>query len=84
MGVGPAAVPLQDAVSQGSYGARPKTTGLARQTESAWVDAGPTELQPGAGYPPRIPVLLRLGMGILPTSSNPIGPVESTFILCRG
>ena len=28
---------------------RPKTTGSAKQTESAWAEAGPTELQPGSG-----------------------------------
>ena len=50
-GVGPATVPRQDPVSCSDYGARLKTTGLARQTESAWAGAGPTELQPSSGVP---------------------------------
>jgi len=36
-GVDSAAVVRPDVVSNGGYGARPKTTGLARQTESAWM-----------------------------------------------
>ena len=42
-----------DVLSHGGYGARPKTTGLARQTESVWAEAGPTKLQPGSGVPSR-------------------------------
>jgi len=50
-GVGPATVARSDVVSYGGYGARPKTTGSARQMEPAWTEAGPTVLPPGSGIP---------------------------------
>jgi len=40
-----------DVVCHGGYGARPKTTGLARQMESAWTETGPTGLPPGSVIP---------------------------------
>jgi len=52
-GVGPAAVAQPDVVSQRGYGARPKTTGSARQMESARIETGLTGLPPGSGTPSR-------------------------------
>jgi len=49
--VGPATVARPDVVSHGGYGARPKTTGSARQMESAWTETRPTVLPPGSGIP---------------------------------
>ena len=48
-GVHSAAVVWPDVVSNGGYGARPKTTGSARQTESAWMEAGLMMLPSAAG-----------------------------------
>ena len=41
----------QDPVSHGGYGTRPKTTGSAKQTKSAWAGVGPAELRPGSAVP---------------------------------
>jgi len=56
-------MPWPDVLSQGGYGARPKTTGSARQTESVWEEAEPTKLQPGSGVPSRDSSAAKVGYG---------------------
>jgi len=60
-GVGPTALVRPDVVSHGGYGARPKTTGSARQMESAWTETGPRGCHLGLGYLCGIPVPQREG-----------------------
>ena len=62
-GDGPAAVPRQEPVPQGGYGARPKTAGSAGQTESAWADARPLESYPGPGMPSQDSRAAEVGYG---------------------
>jgi len=50
-GVDSATVMRPDVVFNGGYGSRPKTTGAARQMESAWTGAGPMMLPSGSGMP---------------------------------
>jgi len=73
-GVGPAAVPWSNVLSQGWYGTRPKTTALARQMDSAGVEAGPARLPPGHGVPSRDPSAVEVGYGLPSDLGHPGQP----------